>query len=84
MIDQKIIDRSNAAKRLLSNPDFRLIADSIEADILASFRAVKIGDSETLTNVHSLSHGFKLLNDRIAKYIETANYAAKLEEISEE
>lgn len=84
MIDQAIIDRSNAAKRLLSNPDFQLIAAAIEADILANFRAVKIGDTETLSNVHSLSHGFKLLNDRLSKYIEQASYEAKLEEISDE
>ncbi|AYD00922.1 hypothetical protein [Neorhizobium sp. NCHU2750] len=84
MIDQVILDRSNAAKRLLNNPDFQLIAAAIEADILANFRAVKIGDTDTLNTVHALSHGFKLLNDRLSKYIETANYAAKMEEISDE
>ncbi|AYD01734.1 hypothetical protein [Neorhizobium sp. NCHU2750] len=84
MIDQAILDRSNAAKRLLNNPDFQLIAAAIEADILANFRAVKIGDTETLANVHALSHGFKLLNDRMSKYIESASVAAKMEEISDE
>ncbi len=84
MIPQEILDRSNAAKRLLSNPDFQLISAAIEADILTTFRAVKIGDAEALSNVHSLSHGFKLLNDRLSKYIEQASYEAKLEEISDE
>lgn len=81
---QEIIDRANAAKRLQSNPDYIEIMAAIEADIFASFRSVKIGDSETLNDIHSMSHGLKLVTDRLSKYIEIANYAAKLEEISDE
>lgn len=84
MIDQAILDRSNAAKRLLNNPDFQLIAAAIEADILANFRAVKIGDTETLANVHALSHGLSLVNQRITKYQEIAAYELNKEHFSEE
>jgi hypothetical protein len=78
------IDKAKAAKRLQENEDFKLIMGSIEDDIFATFKAVSIGDSEKLSNVHALSHGFKLVNDRIAKYIELAIFEARKEEISEE
>lgn len=84
MKDVTTIDRAKAAKRLQENEDFKLIMGSIEDDIFATFKAVSIGDNEKLSNVHALSHGFKLVNDRIAKYIELAIFEARKEEISEE
>ena len=81
---QEMIDRANAAKRLQNNPDYIDIMKAIESDIFASFRSVKIGDSETLNDVHSMSHGLKLVTDRLSKYIQLANYEAELEEISDE
>ncbi|MCZ4089077.1 hypothetical protein [Sinorhizobium psoraleae] len=78
------LEKAQAAKRLQDNDDFRLIMECIEDDIFASFRAVSIGDSEKLSNVHALSHGFKLVNDRISKYIELAIFEARQEELSDE
>lgn len=76
-------EKANAAKRLKDNEDFRLIMKNVEADIFSAFRSVGINDTEKLADVHALSHGFKLLNDRIAKYIELAIFEARKEEISE-
>ncbi|ASY63604.1 hypothetical protein SJ05684_c21630 [Sinorhizobium sojae CCBAU 05684] len=78
------IEKAKAAKRLQENEDFKLIMRSIEDDIFATFKAVNIGEAEKLSNVHALSHGFKLVNDRIAKYIELAIFEARKEEISDE
>jgi hypothetical protein len=52
----------------------------VEADIFAAFQGTKIGDSEALANVHQLSHGFKLLNQRIDKYISEGAYEASKSE----
>jgi|GEM_PF-2207823 len=79
-----VIDKAKVAKRLQENEDFKLIMDSIESDIFATFKAVDIGDSERLANVHALSHGFKLVNDRIAKYVEAGIFEARRDELSEE
>ncbi|WP_455918658.1 hypothetical protein [Ensifer canadensis] len=76
-------DRANAAKRLAENEDFRLIMKSIEADIFTTFRAVNIGETDKLSNVHALSHGFDLVSTRIAKYIEQERFEAQ-KEFSEE
>lgn len=78
------IDKANAALRLQHNDDFRLIMECVEQDIFSSFKTISIGESEKLQNVHALSHGFKLLNDRINKYIELANYEASKEDNSDE
>lgn len=80
-MNEVTVSRANAAKRLQNNADFLEITAAIEADIFASFRKVNINDAETLATVHALSHGFKLLNDRIAKYIEAANYEASTEHL---
>ncbi|MBD8663127.1 hypothetical protein IFT59_07655 [Rhizobium sp. CFBP 8752] len=83
-MNEVTVSRANAAKRLKGNADFLEITAAIEADIFASFRSVSINDSERLATVHALSHGFKLLNDRIAKYIEAANYEASAEQLFDE
>ncbi|MCK3776210.1 hypothetical protein MZK49_05635 [Ensifer sesbaniae] len=77
-------DKANAAKRLQENDDFRLIMECIEDDVFSAFQSVKIGDAETLANVHMMSHGVKCVNDRISKYIELAIFEARKEEISED
>lgn len=83
-MNEVTVSRAYAAKRLQGNADFQEITAAIEADIFASFRSVNINDSEKLATVHALSHGFKLLNDRIAKYIEAANYEAAAEQLFDE
>ena len=77
-------DKANAAIRLQNNEDFRLIMECVERDIFSSFKTISIGENEKLQNIHSLSHGFKLLNDRINKYIELEKYEASKEDNSEE
>jgi hypothetical protein len=76
----KAIDKANAANRLKENEDFKLIVSAIEADIFDAFKNVTIGDAEALKTVHELSHGFKLLNLRIAKYVELAVFEASKNE----
>ncbi|MEB2843802.1 hypothetical protein [Endobacterium cereale] len=80
----KNIDRAAAARRLTENEDFRTIVCLIEADIFEAFRNVDIGDTEALERTHQLSHGFKLLNQRIAKYIEIAKFEAEIASNSED
>lgn len=80
MIDQKILDRANAAKRLKSNPDFILIMSAIDDYLFDTFKAISIGDEETLKTVHQLAHGFKLVGNRIDKYQEIANYEVSKDE----
>lgn len=66
------IDKANAARRLKDNPDFKFMMESIEADIFEAFKNTKLGATEELHNTHALSHGFKLINQRLDKYIEFA------------
>ncbi|RVK19427.1 hypothetical protein CN165_12730 [Sinorhizobium medicae] len=84
MKDIKILDKAQAAKRLQENPDFRLIMDCIESDIFTTFKNVNIGETEKLENVHALSHGYKLVNNQIAKYIELALFEARKNELSDD
>jgi hypothetical protein len=83
-MNEVTVSRANAAKRLQGNADFLEITAAIEADIFASFRKVNINDSENLATVHALSHGLKLLNDRLSKYIDAANYEASAEQLFDE
>jgi hypothetical protein len=76
------IDKANAARRLKDNPDFKDMMSSIEAEIFEAFRNTKLGSTDELQNVHALSHGFKLINQRLDKYIELANFQASKSEIS--
>lgn len=82
MIDQKIFDRANAANRLLNDPDFQFIMSEIEADIFSTFRAVNLGDEDTMNAVHQLSHGLKLVGNKLDKYIQTALFEASKREES--
>lgn len=75
-----IYDKANAAMRLQENEDFKAVIGWIEADIFAAFKSTKIGNSEELSNVHALSHGFKLVTDRIAKYIEQGKFESAKDE----
>lgn len=75
-----VFDKANAAKRLKENPDFQEIVRWIEADIFEAFKSVEIGNMEKLATVHNLSHGFKTLNSRIDKYIETAAFESSKDE----
>lgn len=70
------IDRANAVLRLMENEDFRVIMKCIEADIFAAFKNVELGAEEELKNAHYLSHGFKLINQRLDKYVDIAKYEA--------
>lgn len=79
----KTIDRANAARRLKENTDFVEIIACIEADIFESFRNVQLNDQDGLAKIHQLSHGFKLLNQRINKYIEIAVLEANQEAAKE-
>lgn len=75
-----IYDKANAAKRLEESDDYKLMMEAIEADIFRSFQNVKVGDDETLKQVHTLSLGFNLVRHQLAKYISTAEFeAGKLE-----
>lgn len=74
------IDIANAAIRLKDNDDFKDIMRLIEADIFEAFKNTKIGEVDELQNVHQLSHGFKLINQRIDKYIEIASFEQRKEE----
>jgi hypothetical protein len=76
-----IHDKARAAQRLKENADYQLIMAEIEADIFASFRNTAIGSTDELNQVHMLSHGFKLIANRIDKYVQIAQFeAAKNEE----
>lgn len=76
----KTMYRANAAKRLKENPDFREIIAAVESDIFEAFKTVGLGKAEELSAVHNLSHGFKLLNQRIDKYIELAIFESSKDE----
>ena len=78
----KTIDKAAAARRLKENEDFKAIMECVNEDIFASFQITKLGDTEALQTVHSLSHGYKLLNSRIDKYIELGNFEARKDENS--
>lgn len=84
MIDATTIDKANAAKRLMNDPDYQLIIAAIEEDVFANFKAVPIGETDKLMNIHSLSHGLKLVTDRIAKYIELARFEAQRDLIEDD
>jgi UTP-glucose-1-phosphate uridylyltransferase len=66
------MDKANAARRLQENPDFKIMMEAIEADIFEAFRNTKLGNADELQNTHALSHGFKLINQRLDKYQELA------------
>lgn len=76
------IDKAAAAKRLKENEDFRSIMECVNEDIFASFQGTKLGDAEALQNVHALSHGYKLLLNRVDKYIELGIFEAHKNENS--
>jgi len=80
----KTIDRANAARRLQDNEDFKEIVACIEADIFESFRNISIGDNEALAKAHQLSHGLKLMIQRINKYQEIAVLEANQEAAKDE
>ncbi|TWF46315.1 hypothetical protein [Neorhizobium alkalisoli] len=66
------LDKANAARRLQENEDFKMMMEAIEADIFEAFRNTKLGATEELNNTHALSHGFKLIQQRLEKYKELA------------
>lgn len=78
------IEKAATAKRLSENRDFQDVMAWVHADIFATFQQTSIGESEKLADVHALSHGFKLLERRIAKYIELAKFEAEIEAANEE
>ena len=71
------IEKANAALRLKENEDFRALMKCIEAEIFEAFMNTKLGQAEELDSVHQLSHGFKLINQRLDKYVEVAKYEAQ-------
>lgn len=77
-----IYDKANASQRLQESEDYKLLMACIEADIFNSFQTVKVGDEETLKNVHTLSLGFNLFKNQLAKYVQLANYEAAKSEAS--
>lgn len=70
------IERANAAVRLKENQDFRDLMKCIEAEIFEAFMNTKLGQAEELNGVHQLSHGFRLINQRLDKYVEVAKFEA--------
>ncbi len=70
------IEKANAAIRLKENEDFRNLMSCIEAEIFEAFMNAKLGDDERLNGVHQLSHGFRLINQRLDKYIDVAKFEA--------
>lgn len=70
------IEKANASLRLKENEDFRSLMRCIEDDIFAAFQNVELGAEEQLQNVHQLSHGFRLINQRLDKYVEVAKFEA--------
>jgi len=78
----KPIDKAAAARRLKENEDFKAIMECVNEDIFALFQTTKLGDTEALQTVHALSHGYKLLNTRIDKYIEMGNFEVRKDENS--
>ncbi|MCM2433211.1 hypothetical protein [Agrobacterium rosae] len=70
------IEKANAALRLKENEDFRALMRCIEAEIFEAFTNTKLGQGEELESVHQLSHGFKLINQRLDKYIDVAKFEA--------
>lgn len=62
-------DIANAAKRLSENDDFNLIMECVREDICDTFLGIGVNELDNLQKVHTLSHGFQLLNTRISKYI---------------
>ncbi len=68
------IEKASAAIRLKENEDFRDLMRCIETEIFEAFTNTKLGDADELQNVHQLSHGFRLINSRLDKYIEIANF----------
>lgn len=72
----KVIDRANAAKRLKESADFIDIMKCIEEDVFRQFQTAKVGDAETVANIHAMSHGIRQINASINKYIELALFEA--------
>lgn len=70
------IEKANAALRLKENEDFRWLMRCIEAEIFEAFMNTKLGQAEELNGVHQLSHGFRLINQRLDKYVEVAKFEA--------
>ncbi|WP_296076662.1 hypothetical protein [uncultured Agrobacterium sp.] len=70
------IERANAAVRLKENQDFLDLMKCIEAEIFEAFMNTKLGQAEELNGVHQLSHGFRLINQRLDKYVEVAKFEA--------
>ncbi|KAA3511606.1 hypothetical protein [Agrobacterium rosae] len=68
------IEKANAAIRLKENEDFRDLMRCIETEIFEAFMNTKLGQVEELDSVHQLSHGFRLINQRLDKYIEIAKF----------
>lgn len=74
MIDERTTERARAARNILENPDFTYLMAEIEKDIFDAFKQVKMGDTETLNNIHTVAHGHQLLKNKIAKYLETYRF----------
>jgi hypothetical protein len=72
----KVIDRANAAKRLKDSDDFKAIMNCLEEDVFRQFRSTKVGDAETIANIHAISHGLSQINKSPEKYIEVAIFEA--------
>jgi hypothetical protein len=72
----KVIDRANAAKRLKESDDFKAIMNCLEEDVFRQFRTAKVGDAETIANIHAISHGLTQITKSIEKFIEIAIFEA--------
>lgn len=79
-----VFDKAQAAERLQESEDFKAVIASVEADIFQSFKNVKVGDDEALKQVHTLSLGFNLFRNQLAKYVQLASYELSKQEAANE
>jgi hypothetical protein len=73
-VNQEVVDLGNKAKRIRDNQDFKDVVAHIYADMFKQFRKTNIGSVEEREDLHKLTYAVELLEHKIAKYVEAAEY----------
>ncbi|MBW6421613.1 hypothetical protein KX729_09190 [Rhizobium sp. XQZ8] len=67
-MSQEIIDRGQAAKRLLENPDFVFIAEQVRQDIFTQFVRTNVADAEKRESLFKVVNGLETLVAKARMY----------------
>ena len=71
-MNQDIINRGQAAKRILDNPEFTSTLDHVEKDIFGQFRRLNVSDTEKREDLHKLIYAMDLFVAKLKTYVVDA------------